>query len=69
MFTVFMMSYLKYTDQEMLDLKKNQKTNIGFLSAEIAEDKLIKRKPSSTEISRSFVWAFKNMITSLWASL
>lgn len=45
--------------------EKNQKTNIGFLSAEIAEDKLIKRKPSSTEISRSFVWAFKNRITSL----
>lgn len=31
MFTMFMINYLKYTDQEMQDLKKNPKTNIGFL--------------------------------------
>lgn len=53
MFTVFMMPWNTQT-KKCMTWKKN--TKIGSWSAEIEQDKLIKWKLSSTEISRSFVW-------------
>lgn len=61
MFTVFMMSYLKYTDQGMHGLEKKLPILVSW-SAEIAQDKLMEWQPSSTEIHRSFLGDFQKKI-------